>query len=96
MFKPLSLFFIIWLLTHAPLSAQDTFKRRSTLLGTKFAEIRSETLAGTELTLPDDARGNITFITIAFKHVRHQQVDLYLNPCKRKYNLAFHFIQQEN
>jgi len=96
MFKPLFLFFIIFLLTHAPLSAQDTSKRRSSLLGTKFAEIRPETLAGTQLTLPDDARGNFTLITIAFKHGKHQQIDLYLNPCKRKYNLAFHFIAQEN
>ena len=80
MLRRLPLLFIMFLVTHPPLSAQDSPKGRSTLLGTKFAEIRSETLAGTELTLPDDARGKITLITIAFKHGTQQQLDSWLNP----------------
>ena len=70
----------IILVTHVPLSAQDTPQERSPLIGTKFAQIRSETLAGTKLTLPDDARGKITLITIAFKHGTQQQLDSWLTP----------------
>ena len=80
MLKRLTPFFIIMLVTHAALSSQDTPKERSSLIGTKFPEIRSETLAGTKLILPDDARGKITLITIAFQHGTQQQLDSWLNP----------------
>jgi hypothetical protein len=80
MLKRLTPFFIIMLVTHAALSSQDTPKERSSLIGTKFPEIRSETLAGTKLILPDDARGKITLITIAFQHGTQEQLDSWLTP----------------
>jgi len=80
MLKRLTLLFIIMLVTHAALSAQDTPEGKSSLIGTKFPEISSETLAGTKIILPNDARGNITLITIAFKHGTQQQLDTWLNP----------------
>ena len=45
MLKRLPLLFTIMILTHALLAAQDTPKERTSLIGTKFAEISPETLA---------------------------------------------------
>ena len=45
MLKRLPLLFTIIILTHSLLAAQDTPKERTSLIGTKFAAIRSETLA---------------------------------------------------
>lgn len=80
MLKRLTLLFIIMILTHSLLSAQDTPKERTSLIGTKFAEISSETLAGTAIVLPDDALGTITLITMAFKHGTQEQLDSWLTP----------------
>jgi len=80
MLKRLSLLFIFLLVTPSLLSAQDTPKERTSLIGTKFAQISSETLAGTTIVLPDDARGKITLITIAFKHGTQEQLDSWLTP----------------
>lgn len=85
MLQRLSLLFIIMLVTHAPLSAQDTPHASNSLIGTKFAEISSQTLAGTTIILPDDARGKITLITIAFKHGTQQQLDSWLNPFSEEF-----------
>ncbi len=45
MLKRLPLRFIIMILTHSLLAAQVTPKEKTGLIGTKFAEISSETLA---------------------------------------------------
>jgi hypothetical protein len=80
MLKRLTLLLIIMLVTHAALSSQDTANERTSLIGTEFPEISSETLGGTNIILPDEARGKITLITIAFKHGTQEQLDTWLNP----------------
>ena len=80
MLKRLAFFFIIMLFTHAALSSQNTSKESSSLIGTKFPKISSETLARTEIILPEEAQDKIALITIAFKHGTQQQLDTWLNP----------------
>jgi hypothetical protein len=85
MLKRLSLLFIFLLVTHSLLSAQDTPEGKTSLIGTKFAQISSETLAGTTIILPDDARGKITLITIAFQHGTQEQLDSWLSPFSEEF-----------
>ena len=91
MLKRLSLLFIFLLVTHAPLSAEDTPKERISFIGTEFAKIPSETLAGTTIILPDDARGKITLITIAFEHGTQQQLDSWMTPFSEAFGRSSDF-----
>ena len=95
MLKHIPFLLIIILTTYAPLSAQDTPHEKNSLIGTKFAQISSETLAGTKLILPDDARGKITLITIAFKHGTQQQLDSWLNPFSEEFATSSGFTFYE-
>lgn len=60
--------------------AETNKAKHAKVIGTRFPAIKTETLAGTPLSLPDDAGGSITLITIAFKHGTQPQLDSWLEP----------------
>lgn len=78
--KSLPLILLMVLVTSYPLHGEGTPQGKGSLVGTRFAQISSDTLAGTSITLPDDARGKITLITVAFQHGTQQQLDSWMNP----------------
>ena len=80
MIKWIVFIFMGILLIGCDLSSQDSPAQDAQIVGTKFPTISAETLAGTQLTLPDAAEGNITLIVIAFKREAQAQLDSWLRP----------------
>jgi hypothetical protein len=80
MIKCMVFIFVSILFTGCDLFSQDSLTKDPQIVGTKFPTISAETLAGTRLTLPDAAEGNITLIVIAFKREAQAQLDSWLRP----------------
>lgn len=53
--------------------------------GTRFPEVRSKSLAGNLLTLPDRAEGKITLVSIAFVRNAQEQIDSWVLPFEREF-----------
>ena len=54
-------------------------------IGKKFPKVTAETLEGTKETVPDDARGKVTLVTVAFLREIQSQLDSWLNPFYEKF-----------
>jgi hypothetical protein len=54
-------------------------------IGKKFPEIKDDSLANTQVILPDSARGKVTLIVISFLHQNQSQLDSWLEPYVDKF-----------
>jgi hypothetical protein len=52
-------------------------------MGTPFPKIKARSLAGTEFTLPDVAKGQVTLVAIAFRRQAQRMLDSWLVPFER-------------
>ena len=85
MFKLLATLFLITFITSTKVSSQNIPKGNAKIVGIEFPKISAKTLAGTKITLPDTAKGNITLIIIAFKRESQPQLDSWLKPFMEEY-----------
>lgn len=89
---------LVLLLVYADTSAQttapgqNTIVRTSTMtdqkksnIGRKFPEVSAESLAGTKVSIPESARGNVTLVTVAFLRESQSQLDSWLGPFEQKF-----------
>ena len=86
MFKLLATLFLITFITSTKVSSQNIPKGNAKIVGIEFPKISAKTLAGTKITLPDTAKGNITLIIIAFKRESQPQLDSWLKPFMKEFN----------
>jgi ATPase complex subunit ATP10 len=54
-------------------------------MGTPFPKIKARSLAGTEFTLPDVAKGQVTLVAIAFRRQAQRMLDSWLVPFERAF-----------
>ncbi len=54
-------------------------------IGNKFPEVTAKTLDGNKVTVPDEARGKVTLIAVAFLRENQSQLDSWLNPFYEKF-----------
>lgn len=65
------------------------------VVGSRFPEATSKSLAGNLLTLPDCAEGKITLISIAFVRNAQEQIDSWIRPFEREFGRDEHFAVYE-
>ena len=53
---------------------------KSPNIGTRFPEVTAQSLAKTDESIPDSARGKVTLITVAFLRESQPQLDSWLGP----------------
>ena len=78
---------------EASYSVDDSVKRLAAnmkqaakkVTGTRFPEVKSKSLAGNLLTLPDCAEGKITLVSIAFVRNAQEQIDSWIRPFEREF-----------
>lgn len=65
--------------------------KKNTIVGSKFPELTTKSLAGNSVTLPDVGEGKICLIGIAFERSAQSMLDSWLEPFEREFgeNLAF-------
>ena len=54
-------------------------------IGTRFPEVTAESLARTEESIPDSAKGKVALITVAFLRESQPQLDSWLEPFTEQY-----------
>jgi hypothetical protein len=54
-------------------------------IGKIFPEVKDDSLANTQVTLPDAAKGKVTLIVISFLHQNQSQLDSWLEPFVDKF-----------
>jgi len=54
-------------------------------IGTRFPEVNAQSLANTDESIPDSARGKVTLITVAFLRESQPQLDSWLEPFTEQY-----------
>jgi hypothetical protein len=64
----------------------NTMTEKTSLnIGKTFPEVKDDSLANTQVTLPDAARGKVTLIVISFLHQNQSQLDSWLEPFVDKF-----------
>lgn len=85
---------LLTMLSHTALQASDQKQHKGGALmtdnanpniGKKFPAVTAETLEGNRHTVPDDARGKVTLVTVAFLRESQSQLDSWLNPFYEKF-----------
>lgn len=56
-----------------------------TLTDTLFPTLSAKTLAGTEITYPDDIKGKVSLILIAFERNTQRVLDSWINPFQKEF-----------
>jgi len=54
-------------------------------IGTRFPEVTAQSLANTDESIPDSARGKVTLITVAFLRESQPQLDSWLGPFTERF-----------
>ena len=54
-------------------------------IGTRFPEVNAQSLANTDESIPDSARGKVTLVTVAFLRESQPQLDSWLEPFTGRY-----------
>ncbi|MCI0496561.1 mitochondrial ATPase complex subunit ATP10 [candidate division KSB1 bacterium] len=54
-------------------------------IGMPFPELKAETLSGIEIKYPDDIKGKITLILMAFKRETQRKIDSWLEPFSKAF-----------
>ena len=54
-------------------------------IGKRFPEVNAQSLANTDESIPDSARGKVTLITVAFLRESQPQLDSWLEPFNERY-----------
>jgi hypothetical protein len=55
-------------------------------IGIKFPEVKDDSLANTQVSIPDAARGKVTLIAVAFLRESQSQLDSWLEPFGEKFS----------
>lgn len=79
----LFLFFVI--LSFNLLSAQENTTMTDKTIGMEFPELKAETLSGIAMKYPDDVKGKVTLILMAFKRETQQKIDSWLGPFSKAF-----------
>jgi ATP10 protein len=75
--------------------AQDTQEHKAIALGDHFPRIEGLSLAGTRVSAPDDFKGKVTLITMAFVQNAQSQIDTWAKPTLDKFagNSDFAYLE---
>ncbi|MCU0643986.1 MAG: mitochondrial ATPase complex subunit ATP10 [bacterium] len=67
------------------LSAQENTPMTDKPIGMPFPELKAETLSGIDMKYPDDVKGKITLILMAFKRETQRKIDSWLEPFSKTF-----------
>ena len=76
----ITLIILLFFITTNFLSAQENTTMTDKTIGMEFPELKAETLSGIDMKYPDDVKGKITLILMAFKRETQQKIDSWLEP----------------
>lgn len=74
------LFLIMITLNFTSANSQENTPMTDKPIGMPFPELRAETLSGIEIKYPEDVKGKITLILMAFKRETQRTIDSWLQP----------------
>ena len=66
-------------------SAQENTTMTDKTIGMTFPELKAETLSGIDIKYPDDVKGKVTLILIAFKRETQRTIDSWLEPFSKAF-----------
>lgn len=79
------IFLILILINFKLLISQETTTMTDKTIGMPFPELKAETLSGIDLKYPDDVKGKITLILMAFKRETQRKIDSWLAPFSKAF-----------
>ena len=66
-------------------SAEQNKQTSTSIIGLKFPALTTDSLAGTNVTLPDSAKGKVTLVVMSFKRDSQSQNDSWLGPFEKEF-----------
>lgn len=72
-------------LTFNLASVQENKTMKDKTIGMEFPELEAETLSGIDMKYPDDVKGKITLILMAFKRETQRKIDSWLGPFSKAF-----------
>ena len=79
------LIILLFLLNFNLLSAQEDTTMTLKTIGMTFPELKAETLSGIDMKYPDDVKGKVTLILMAFKRETQRTIDSWLEPFSKAF-----------
>ncbi len=79
------LIILVMILSFTSLSGQENTIMTNKNIGMIFPELKAETLSGIDMKYPDDVRGKVTLILMAFKRETQQKIDSWLEPFSKTF-----------
>ena len=73
------------LLSFTSVISQENTNMIDKTIGMEFPELKAETLSGIDMKYPDDVKGKITLILMAFKRETQQKIDSWLEPFSKAF-----------
>ncbi|MDZ7265586.1 MAG: mitochondrial ATPase complex subunit ATP10, partial [candidate division KSB1 bacterium] len=73
------------IINFKPSFSQETTTMTNKTIGMPFPELKAESLSGIEIKYPDDVKGKITLILMAFKRETQRQIDSWLEPFSKTF-----------
>jgi hypothetical protein len=74
---------------------KNPYERKENIIGIRFPEITSKSLAGEVITLPDDANGKVVLIAVAFIRSAQSMLDSWIEPFENKFGKDDRFAVYE-
>ena len=66
-------------------STQENTNMKDKTIGMEFPELKAETLSGIDMKYPDDVKGKVTLILMAFKRETQRKIDSWLGPFSKTF-----------
>lgn len=76
---------ILITLNVTSIKSQENSTMTDKTIGMTFPELKAETLSGIDMKYPDDVKGKITLILIAFQRETQQKIDSWLRPFSKTF-----------
>ena len=67
-------------------ASQENTTMTDKTIGMEFPELKAETLSGIDMKYPDDVKGKVTLILMAFKRETQRKIDSWLGPFSKAFD----------